>query len=51
MSGELIDIVLSGVIILLLIAVIWKWLKGHGSCGESTMILACGCKNGRCCDH
>jgi hypothetical protein len=42
------DSILSGVIILLLIVVVWKWYSGKSKCGESTLTLSCGCKNGKC---
>ena len=48
MSGEEIDSILSGVIILLLIVVVWKWYKSQMTCGESSMNLSCGCKYGKC---
>jgi hypothetical protein len=48
MSGEEIDSILSGVIILLLIIVVWKWYKGSSTCGQSSMSLSCGCNNGQC---
>lgn len=43
-----IDNVLSGVIILLIIVVVWKWHKGSGSCGKSSITLSCGCQYGKC---
>jgi hypothetical protein len=48
MSGEEIDSILSGVIILLLIVVVWKWMKSRESCGQNSMTLSCVCKNGQC---
>mgnify|MGYP006879010353 FL=1 len=47
MSTE-IDSVLSGIIVLLLIIVVWKWYGGRSSCGQSSMTLSCGCKGGQC---
>lgn len=48
MTSEEIDSVLSGVIILLIIVVIWKWRQGYGKCGQSSMTLSCGCQYGKC---
>lgn len=48
MPGEEIDSILSGLIILLLIVIVWKWQKGHSSCWQTGMTLSCGCNNGRC---
>lgn len=47
MSTE-IDSVLSGIIVLLLIIVVWKWYGGRSSCGQSSMTLSCGCNRGQC---
>jgi len=47
MSSEL-DNVLSGIIVLLLIIVVWKWYNGRSSCDESNMTLSCGCRKGYC---
>jgi hypothetical protein len=48
MSGEEIDNLLSSIIIVLLIVVVWKWYQGRGKCGQDSMTLSCGCKNGQC---
>lgn len=48
MAGEEIDSILSGVIIVLLIVIVWKWMNARSSCGGSSMTLSCGCKNGVC---
>ena len=48
MSGEEIDNLLSSIIIVLLIVVVWKWYQGRGKCGQNSMTLSCGCKNGQC---
>jgi hypothetical protein len=47
MSTE-IDSVLSGIIVLLLIIVVWKWYGSRSSCGQSYGALSCGCKQGQC---
>lgn len=47
MSTE-IDSVLSGIIVLLLIIVVWKWYGGRSSCGQSSMTISCGCNRGQC---
>lgn len=46
-NGE-IDNILSGVIVLLLIVVVWKWYIDHSTCGKSNMTLSCGCSRGMC---
>ena len=43
-----IDCILTGVIILLLVIVVWKWYDNKTTCDRSDIILQCGCKNGRC---
>lgn len=49
MSTE-IDTVLSGIIILLLMIVVWKWYggKSNKSCNKKNNRLSCGCVKGRC---
>lgn len=49
MSTE-IDTVLSGIIILLLMIVVWKWYggKSNKSCNKNHMRLPCGCLSGQC---
>lgn len=46
MSNMNVDSILSGVIVLLLIIVVWKWYSD--SCDENSMVMSCGCKKGRC---
>jgi hypothetical protein len=46
MSSQ-VDSVLTGIIILLIIVVVWKWYKRPISC-ESGMRLLCGCQAGKC---
>ena len=46
MSNMNVDSILSGVIVLLLIIVVWKWYSD--SCEENAMVMSCGCKKGRC---
>lgn len=48
MSGKEIDKLLSGIIIILLIVVVWKWFQDRGSCSKSRMLLSCGCEHGKC---
>jgi hypothetical protein len=49
MSSAEIDSVLTGIIILLLIIVVWKWMKGKSMYrNTNNMSLACGCRNGLC---
>jgi hypothetical protein len=43
-----IDSVLSGIIVLLLIIVVWKWYGDLSPCGQSSMTLSCGCIRGNC---
>jgi hypothetical protein len=43
-----IDSVLSGIIVLLLIIVVWKWYGDRSPCGQSSMTLSCGCIRGQC---
>jgi hypothetical protein len=47
MSTEF-DNVLSGVIVLLLIIVIYKWYVSRTSCGNQSGRLLCGCRRGYC---
>jgi hypothetical protein len=42
-----IDSILSGIIILLLILVIWKWYNNRSSCSKNGR-LSCGCRRGDC---
>ena len=46
MSNMNVDSILSGVIVLLLIIVVWKWYSE--SCNENSMVMSCGCKIGKC---
>jgi hypothetical protein len=50
MASELkkLDGVLSGVIILLLILVVWKWYSKPVDCAASSMALNCVCRPGEC---
>lgn len=43
-----IDSTLSGIIIILLLVVVWKWNESRASCGKSGSRLSCGCNPGRC---
>jgi len=48
MSSKEIDKLLSGIIIILLIVVVWKWFQDRGSCSKSRLLLSCGCEHGKC---
>ncbi len=49
MSGKVeLDGVLSGVIVLLLILVVWKWYSKPVDCNTSSMSLTCKCRPGKC---
>lgn len=48
MGDKEFDSVLSGIIIVLLMIVVWRWHKNRYSCGRSSMSLTCGCQPGRC---
>jgi hypothetical protein len=44
--SEKVDKVLSGIIIILIVVVIWKWFQSSNSCDSN--MLPCGCKIGQC---
>jgi hypothetical protein len=44
--SEKVDKVLSGIIIILIVVVIWKWFQSSSSCGAA--LLPCGCNIGKC---
>jgi hypothetical protein len=44
--SEKVDKVLSGIIIILIIVVVWKWFQSSSSCDNK--VLPCGCKMGQC---
>jgi hypothetical protein len=42
------DDILTGVIVLLLVIVVWKWYDNKTMCGQNDITLKCGCKNDKC---
>ena len=44
--SEKVDKVLSGIIIILIVVVVWKWFQSSNSCSDD--VLPCGCKMGQC---
>ena len=42
------DDILTGVIVLLLVIVVWKWYDNKTTCGQNAITLKCECKNGKC---
>jgi hypothetical protein len=42
------DGILTGVIVLLLVIVVWKWYDNKTTCGQNDIMLKCKCENGKC---
>jgi hypothetical protein len=46
--SEQFDNILTGIIILLVILVVWKWYGDKADCNSGEIKLSCGCKPGKC---
>jgi hypothetical protein len=46
--SEQFDNILTGIIILLVILVVWKWYVDRAGCGGKEIKLSCGCTPGKC---
>jgi hypothetical protein len=46
--SEQFDNILTGIIILLVILVVWKWYGNKTDCGGVEIKLSCGCEPGKC---
>jgi hypothetical protein len=46
--SEQFDNILTGIIILLVILVVWKWYGNRAGCGSGEIKLSCGCETGKC---